>query len=264
MRKKKRVVSEETRQKMREAYQRRMNKTEAQEEIEQINSDGIIGIIQCRTGSKRLPGKALLPLAGKPMIYRFIERVKQSELLSDIVLATTEKPEDDILIGIAKELGIKTFRGSENDLIERLLMCAKQYNAKAVVRLCADNPLIEGSEIDRIITLYKNKQSQGILYSNTHNIFNNMYPDGLGAEVYRIGDLEWLSRSVTSPKYREHPHTYFFDYNLVETVRCPKELSYPRLKLDVNTQAEYEYIKGIYDKFGHNNFKATDYIGGLK
>lgn len=221
----------------------------------------IIGIIQCRMGSKRLPGKSMLPLAGQPLIYRFIERVKKAEMLDEIVLATTEKPEDDCLINIAQELGIKTFRGAENDLVDRIYKCALEHDVDVIVRLCADNPLIESEEIDTIIRYFM-WDKKAVMYSNTHNIRDNGYPDGLGAEVYSIESFKELNfiTSFMSDKYREHPHKYFEISNKIETCPARKEIRYSHLKLDVNTQKEYEYVKGIYDKFGHNDFHFRDYV----
>lgn len=227
----------------------------------------IVGVIQARMGSKRLPGKSILPLAGKPLLYRFIERVLKAKMIDKVILATTKKQEDDCLCDIAKELGIDVFRGSDNDLVGRIYNAAKQYNPYAVVRLCADNPLIEDKEIDRIIARFMISSKTSVkryLFSNTHNIQDNGYPDGLGAEVYLFGDLKWLAAHEHNIEYREHPHKYFYEDNSIKTLPCPDNFKgYSHLKLDVNTQEEYEYIKTIYDKFGNNNFHFLDYAGGL-
>lgn len=219
----------------------------------------IIGIIQARMGSKRLPGKSILPLAGKPLLYRFIERVKQSKLLDKVVLATTRYKEDTPLCDIAKECGIDYYRGAENDLIMRIYRSAKKFRAKTIVRLCADNPLIEAEEIDRLVQSIPDKMKN--MWSNTHNIKGNGYPDGLGCEVYSFFSLcrQYHNRSVNKD-YREHPHKYFYNFNLVETIPCPEHLQgFSHIKLDVNTQEEYNFIKGIYDRFGHNDFHFKDY-----
>lgn len=150
----------------------------------------VVAIIQARMGSKRKPGKSMADLAGKPLLYRFIERVVRAKTLDEIVLATTRKKEDDVLVGISKELNISFFRGSENDLIDRYYQAAKQFKADIVVRLCADNPVIEPGEIDRIVEYHL--QSDNDFSSNTHNIDNNGYPDGLGAEVYNFITIEKL------------------------------------------------------------------------
>lgn len=222
-----------------------------------------VGVIQARMGSNRLYGKVMLPLADKPLLQRFIERVMRSELLDEIVLATTEKAEDDILCELGRQLKIEVFRGSENDLIERIYGAAKRHKATLICRLCADNPLIEPSEIDRIVQCMFDDVN-ACMYSNVQPIEDNGYPDGIGAEVYNFNHFWWVHYNIEGTDYREHPHLFYYDTGLVKTCQCPEELSRPDLKLDVNTQQEYEYIKAIYDKFGHNNFHFTDYAGDLQ
>jgi len=212
-----------------------------------INDILVVGIIQARMGSSRLPGKSLMDLSGKPLLYRFIERVKRSKHLDEIVLATTEKGEDDVLVDIAQELLVSTCRGAENDLIDRYFHCATKYDADIVVRLCADNPVVEPAEIDRIILSHV--ESGADFSSNTHNICNNNYPDGIGAEVYNIGTLEKLSKVTKSSFHREHPHSYIYECPSefkVGTVNCPDEFARPDLVLDVNVIDEYLFIKELY------------------
>lgn len=225
----------------------------------------VVGVIQARNGSKRLPGKSIAPLAGKPLLYRFIERVKKAERLDEIVLATTLKPEDNCLIEIADELDIGWFRGSENDLVDRIYNCAIEYKADAIVRLCADNPLIEPNEIDRIVDCYtESAQTDKLftLFSNTQDIDGSGYPDGLGAEVYSMELFECLFENIEDSYMREHPHEYFYRNDLVRTCQCPEELKHPHTKVDVNTLEEYEYVKAIYDKFGPD-CHFTDYIDSI-
>lgn len=233
----------------------------------------IAGIIQDRMGSSRLPGKAMLPLAGKPMCYRVMERVKRAKKLDKVILATTELPEDDVICDVAKELNIEVFRGSENNLAHRYHRCARKFKVDVIVRICADNPLIEPGEIDRIIRYYllheHFEDSEYFLFSNTHNFKDNDYPDGLGAEVYsyeaikRVSSSSFFLADIPSYKnkdYKEHPHKFFFERNDVSTIKCPENMRYPHLKLDVNDQKEYKFISSIFDKFGHNDFHFLDYV----
>ena len=156
-------------------------------------------IIQARIGSKRLPGKTLLPLAGKPLIYRIVERVKRCKQIDNLILAIPDTEDDAKITKINFGGNLKIFRGSENDLVSRYFFAAKKYNSKIVVRLPGDNCMPEPSEIDRIILFYK-KFKNPFFASNLSNILNNQYPDGIGAEVFGFNYLDDLINMKLSKK----------------------------------------------------------------
>ena len=160
----------------------------------------VVAIIQARMGSKRLPGKSVADLAGKPLLWHVLERVKRCQKIDKIVLATTTKEEDDVLVDIARECGVSTFRGSENDLVDRYYQAARKFKADIVVRICADNPCLEPEEIDRIIEYHKKGESD--FSSNVYSIDESGYPDGLGAEVLNFDTLEELWRITKEPRQR--------------------------------------------------------------
>lgn len=223
----------------------------------------VVAIIQARMGSRRLPGKSMANLAGKPLLWHVLQRVKRSKQLDEIVLATTTKLEDDVLTQIARECGVSVFRGSENDLVDRYYQAARKFKADIVVRICADNPCLEPAEIDRIIEHHKRGESD--FSSNTYNIDGNGYPDGLGAEVFDFDTLEELWRVTKDPKHREHVHSYFYDNRdkyVIGTVPCPQEFRRPELKLDVNTEEELKFIRAIYEYLypRKKDFHITDII----
>lgn len=223
----------------------------------------VVGIIQARMGSSRLPGKSMELLAGKPLVWRFLERVKRSQRLDEIVLATTAKPQDDVLAELARGCGVEVFRGAENDLVDRYFQAAKKFGAETVVRMCADNPVIEPAEIDRIIEYFHGAAVD--FASNTHNILDNQYPDGLGAEVFSLARLEEVWRESTDPRRREHPHTNFYEQPeryAIGTVPCPEGFRRPELKLDVNLPEELAFLRAIYEYCYPRNpqFHITDII----
>jgi spore coat polysaccharide biosynthesis protein SpsF len=234
------------------------------------NRPKVVLIIQARMGSSRLPGKSMMDLAGAPLVGRIIERVKRCKKVDEFVLATTQKPEDDVLEKLACSYGISVFRGSEKDLIDRYYQAAKTFNADVVVRLPADNPCPEPSEIDRIITYHLTGQSD--FSSNLAEVFGNGYPDGIGAEVFNFKTLEEVWRTSSDPQKREHPHLNFFDYKSqkstdpdryrVGTVQCPPEFRRPDLVLDVNTQEQYKFMAQLYEYLYLRNpeFHITDII----
>ena len=110
-------------------------------------------IIQARLGSTRLPCKSLLTLRGLPLIDWVVHRCCRSALADEVVVAIPDGPDDDVL---ADHLHgrVHIHRGPEQDVLARMRDAARRYGAEAVVRVCADNPLIWGGEIDNLIRFY--------------------------------------------------------------------------------------------------------------
>lgn len=211
-------------------------------------------IVQARTASKRLPKKALLPLAGSPMLYRVLERLQFCTSCDSIVLATTNLPEDDSLVDIAKRLGCLVYRGLEKDLLERICGAADMVQADVIVRYPADNALPEAKDIDRIVSYFK--ESRCDYASNLCNILQNGYPEGIGAEVFRRSKLELFRQQEKDLLKREHITPCFYDCEnnipatpgafKIGTVSCPESYRRPDLKMCVDTAEEYEYIARMY------------------
>jgi len=212
----------------------------------------------------------MMSLAGAPLVGRILERVKRCQRIDEIVLATTQKSEDDVLEGLARGYNISTFRGSENDLVDRYYQAAKTFNANVIVRLPADNPVPEPSEIDRIVAYHLKGQSD--FSSNLAQVYGNGYPDGIGAEVFDFNKLKEVWQKVSNSEKREHPHLNFFDYETqtptspdkyrVGTIECPPEFRRPDLVLDVNKREEYEFMAELYEYLYSRDpeFHITDVI----
>ncbi len=213
-------------------------------------------IIQARCGSTRLPNKSLKLLAGKPLIYRIVERVSKCKEVNDIILAIPDNKKDDKFLKINFNSNVKIFRGSENNLVERYYEAGKKFNTDIVVRLPGDNCMPEPKEIDRLVVFYK-KFKKPFFASNLSNILNNKYPDGIGAEIFGFNFLEDLMVRNLSNKLKEHIHLNFFDYKSnkainhkwckVRTIKCPSQFRRPDICLDVNTLQDYKFIKRIYE-----------------
>ena len=199
-------------------------------------------IIQARMGSKRLPNKMLLHLHGHPIIEWVYRRVKKSDRLNKIIFALPENEEDDHLAWYLNSIGAIVFRGSEFDLVDRFYQAAKSSLSEIVVRICADNPLICASEIDRLIIYYNQNNCD---YAYNHIPRNNTYPDGLGAEICNIDLLEEIYTKASEPSHREHLFNYVWENSnqySIETFNPPKELAYPELKLDLDTPEDYDRL----------------------
>ena len=211
-----------------------------------MNIQKIVCIIQARMGSKRLPGKSMKNLCGKPLLYYVIQRVKKATTLDVIVLAIPKTPENDVLENLARELGIQVFRGSEHDVLKRFAEAARIYSAEIIVRVSADNPLVDSEEIDRIV-VHHLKTNADYSFNGVPKMGNN-YPDGLGAEVINFSILERIDRLTKDPTYREHVTPYIWDHQNdfhIETIQAPPDIAGPDIKLDVDTVEDFRRLESL-------------------
>ncbi len=136
-----------------------------------------VALIQARLGSTRLPCKTMLSLHGLPVI-------DWAELIDEVVVATSHRPENDVLEYHLSRQGVAVFRGPEDDVLERFRLAGAAHGAEQVVRICADNPLIWGPAIDDLIRFWRAEHAAGACdYAYNHIPRGNTYPDGLGAET---------------------------------------------------------------------------------
>jgi len=202
-----------------------------------------LAIIQARLGSTRLPNKMLLSLHGKPIIEWVIRRVQQSRLIDELIVAIPVTEDNDVLEKYIKDLGVKVYRGSEDNVLNRFYEAAKGENAENIIRVCADNPLIDGSEIDNLIQFYESEKPD---YAYNHIPKNNLYPDGLGAEIISFDLLEKLNNIVTEQHHKEHCLSYITDNQDKFTIKTfdplDTSLHYPNLKFDVDTFDDYSRL----------------------
>jgi spore coat polysaccharide biosynthesis protein SpsF len=119
-----------------------------------INKFKVVLIIQARMSSTRLPGKSMMPLADKPLVYRMVERLKNCKQIDQIVIATSDQPEDQVLVELAKELGVSYFQGNLLDVRNRYLKAGDKFQADYILRIPADNPMPDWNEIDRLIEFH--------------------------------------------------------------------------------------------------------------
>jgi spore coat polysaccharide biosynthesis protein SpsF len=208
----------------------------------------VVAIIQARMGSQRLPGKSLMEIAGKPLLWYVIERVKKAKSLDSIILATSTKPENNPLCHFAEGMNVEVFRGSELDVLSRYVEVGKGANADIIVRICADNPLVDPEEIDRIVYQHI---SLGNDYSFNHvPSTNNNYPDGFGAEVVNAPVLYSLSTLSLTPEEREHV-TLHITRNpgnfSIRSCCAPYEIMGPDINLDIDTPEDFERMKNFIE-----------------
>jgi len=198
-----------------------------------------VAIIQARMGSSRLQNKMLLFLHGYPICEWIFRRVKQARYLDKVIFAIPDGKNDDVLDQYLQSKGADVLRGSENDLVDRYYKAVKYTAADQIVRVCADNPLICGSEIDRLIGFYGKERCD---YAYNHIPRHNSYPDGLGAEICSRELIEEIYKNAEGQQQREHLFNYIWDYQanyIVKTFDPPGNIAHPELKFDLDTIDDY-------------------------
>jgi spore coat polysaccharide biosynthesis protein SpsF len=147
----------------------------------------VVAIVQARMNSSRLPGKVLADVHGRTMLQCLLDRVKSVKEIDEIVVATSESTEDDVLEQWLINNNITCFRGSELDVLDRYYFCAKEYSADIIVRITADDPLKDPDIIRRAIAIMQNDS----IIDYCSNTLTPSYPEGLDIEVFKCSALDY-------------------------------------------------------------------------
>lgn len=221
-----------------------------------------VAIIQARMGSTRLPGKILKPILGEPMLARMLERVKRTKKLDAIVVATTDKPEDDATAELAHGCGARVFRGSEKDVLDRFCRAAKEAGAEVVMRLTGDCPLMDPAVIDAVIAHFQEARG-AIDYCGTPR----NYPEGLDTEVFTFAALEEAAREATLPSEREHVTSYIKNHpeRFKGEVWEEGKGDYSGMHWSVDTQADFDFVSRAFEHLYPKNpsFSKDDVLSLL-
>jgi spore coat polysaccharide biosynthesis protein SpsF len=224
------------------------------------NQKKIIATIEARMTSSRLPGKVLLPLAGKPALERMIERIKRSKFIDEIVVATTTNSTDDCIADLCKKNKIGCFRGSEEDVLGRVLGAAKTYNADIIVELTGDCPVIDHRLIDQCIELFFNHQ---VDYAS--NIIESTFANGFDVQVFSTSVLAEVDKLTNDPIDRTHVSYYIYKhperYKLYNW-QAKGDYYWPEMRVTLDEQDDYKLLAEIYDRLYPQNkdFSALDII----
>lgn len=221
----------------------------------------VVAIIQSRMGSKRLPGKSVKMLAGKPILQHVIERAAAITDVSQVVVATTVLPEDDEIERIAKESGADCYRGSESNVLERYYHAAKKHYADYVVRITGDNPFTDPEYGSMAVEIASASRAD---LSSIANI-----PLGTAVEIIRMKALEEAYKESSTNYHFEHVTPYIKEHPEFYTIqRHPIKIDNPfkKLRLTVDTSEDLEFASKIYDALYKPGeiFSIKDVIDFLK
>ncbi|TMK39845.1 MAG: acylneuraminate cytidylyltransferase [Actinobacteria bacterium] len=207
----------------------------------------VVAVVQARTGSSRLPGKALMEVGGAPLIVQVLRRVRRATSVDETVLATTNAEQDDTLASLADAEGVSCFRGDEHDVLARVLRAARKANADAIVRLTGDCPLIDPQVVDTVV---RELLTHVGTCDYASNVVRRTFPRGLDVEALFTDTLSRVERLASSPEAREHVTWFIYrerpDLFLARSVESPDDFSH--LDWSVDTQEDLKRVRGLFDR----------------
>ena len=222
-------------------------------------------IIEARMSSTRLPGKVLFQVKNKTMLELIINRIKLVKKIDKLIIATTNNSNDNKIVNWCKSKKIIFFRGSEENVINRVYLAAKKNNLDIVILITGDCPLVDHNIISQVLSIYLNNNADYV--SNNHI---RTYPDGMDVQVFNFKSLKKSHNLVKSKLEREHvtlnirrnPKIFKPIY-----VMAPNCLHWPELGLTLDEIGDFKLIKKIISYFYSKknfNFDCMDIINFIK
>ena len=229
-----------------------------------INGKKVVATIEGRMTSTRLPGKILMPLAGKPVMAHMIERLRRSKYTDEVVVATTTNTADDPVVALCEEMKCAYFRGSEDDVLGRIVGAGDEHGADILVQGMADSPLVDWRLVDRCVELFEKEGADC-----ASNEFTETFPVGFDVRAYKFETLRRAQMHDTNPAYREHA-----GYSIrsqagkfkLSNWEAEGAMRWPELRLTLDTAEDYALIGAVYDALYPENpdFSSEDVIVFLK
>jgi len=211
----------------------------------------IVGIIEARMRSTRLPGKVMKPILGEPMLYRMIERLRHCSCLDDIWVATTEHESCKPIVDLTARIGVGCFQGSEEDVMDRVLQTAKISEADILVELTGDCPLLDPMVVDRVVATYL---ANNVDYCS--NALQEDYPGGMDVQVFSTRIIEEVSELTSDPVDREHVSLYIYEhpdrYRILDIKDDPSS-NLKGIRLTVDTEADFQLVSNVFEELYSKN-----------
>lgn len=207
----------------------------------------IIATIEARMASSRLPGKSIAQILGKPVLEHIVDRLRRAPSIEQIVVATTDHPQDDAIEAVARRLGVGYFRGSEDDVLDRVVRAAQSVNGDVIFQYGADCPFADPELTEQLLQIYRKGS-----WDFVANTLKLTYPLGIVGAVVSTATLEQVRQLTKDSQDREdvtryiweHPERYRL-YNLV----APPSLHHPEMRVTVDYPEDLEVVTSIFEAF---------------
>jgi spore coat polysaccharide biosynthesis protein SpsF len=220
----------------------------------------LVATIVARMASTRLPGKVLADLAGKPMLERLMERVARARTVDRIVVATTTSAGDEAVARLAARLGLGCYRGSDADVLGRVLEAARAFDADDVLALTGDNPLVDPELIDDVVAFFREGGYDYVTTTHMHHSAawsaERTFPVGVSVQVFRMAVIEDAGARTDGPVVRGHASFAIYDhperYRLGAFEAAGKYAGWrhPELRLTVDQPEDLALMREIFERLG--------------
>jgi spore coat polysaccharide biosynthesis protein SpsF len=213
-----------------------------------------LAILQARMSSTRLPNKVLKEVEGRALLAYECERIKKSNKIDDLVIATSTDTSDDLIESFAKEHQIKLFRGSLDDVLSRYYECAKSYQQDNpiedlnIVRVTGDCPVLDSCVIDEVIEAFEKSDCD-----YTSNTLEPTYPDGMDIEICTFNALEVAYKEAVYQSDREHVTLFIKNDPRFKKLNVRAKHDFSHLRLTVDEERDFVLIEQVLSKLYPNN-----------
>ncbi len=215
-------------------------------------------ILQARLNSERLPGKIMKPIKGIPLIGILLKRILKSKI--PIIIATSTNKENDVLIDYVKKFDVLTYRGSEENVLERYYNAAKKVNANTIIRVTGDNPLLDGFFLKEQASFYSQLKGDNNYLSTS---LSKTFPLGMSVEILSFNLLEEAYKNAKSPGEFEHVTPYMHQNipgNIKVLSNNRKGESKYHYRLTVDTLEDFIFHKKLIENFDCDDKNLEDII----
>ena len=220
----------------------------------------VIVIIQARMGSSRLPGKVMKPLGNTDVLTYDIERCRAIQGISEVIVATSSLPQDDAIAAWCGERQVAFYRGSECDVLDRYVQCAKMYKPDYVMRVTSDCPFIDYELASEMVHLMEQERKEIVL-------LNGEMPRGLAVEIISYDALCRIHEVGQEARHREHVTYYAYEFKEqfdTVTFDVPENRLYPKYRITLDTEEDYALITKVAEHFNNPLVSSVKVIEFLK
>jgi spore coat polysaccharide biosynthesis protein SpsF (cytidylyltransferase family) len=228
-------------------------------------TDHCVAIVQARMGSRRLPGKVLADILGRPMLERVLVRLGRARAPDEVVVATSAVREDDPIADLCERLAVPCSRGSAEDVLDRFHQAADERQAETIVRITADCPLIDPELVDETVHAFQ-QASPSVDFACNRLPWDRTYPIGTDTEVCSRPALDAAWREAVQANQREHVMPFFYEnpdrFRLLHVRSSDSSLG--QMRWTVDEPEDLDFVRQVYARFERDDFTWRELIGLLR